>query len=164
MAWIGSFFLAAYLFSFDKDVFEFYTSRSRHLRLGWELWTTATHLREPFLRFMTNGQCLKLRASGYNYAAYRRSSFGGEEVGGEKVGRYVRKNEPLRRLTLPRIRSQGPKRKFEYWYPYFGLRYRSDADSDVLADYVLALIRSDAPNDEIRKASVENLEDFLRER
>jgi hypothetical protein len=40
----------------------------------------------------------------------------------------------------------------------------SDADSDVLADYVLALIRSDAPDDEIRKASVENLEDFLRER
>ena len=40
----------------------------------------------------------------------------------------------------------------------------SDADSDVLADYVLALIRSDAPDDEIRKVSVENLEDFLRER
>ncbi|PWY71761.1 hypothetical protein BO70DRAFT_389608 [Aspergillus heteromorphus CBS 117.55] len=39
----------------------------------------------------------------------------------------------------------------------------SDADSDVLADYVLALIRTDAPDDEIRKASVENLEDFLRE-
>ncbi|KAL4803482.1 hypothetical protein BDV18DRAFT_144834 [Aspergillus unguis] len=39
----------------------------------------------------------------------------------------------------------------------------SDADSDVLADYVLALIRSDAPDEEIRKASVENLEDFLRE-
>lgn len=40
----------------------------------------------------------------------------------------------------------------------------SDADSDVLADYVLALIRTDAPDDEIRQASVENLEDFLRER
>jgi len=40
----------------------------------------------------------------------------------------------------------------------------SDADSDVLADYVLALIRSDAPDDEIRKVSIENLEDFLRER
>src|SRR4051812_18777684 len=40
----------------------------------------------------------------------------------------------------------------------------SDADSDVLADYVLALIRSDAPDDEIRNTSVENLEDFLRER
>ncbi|KAF9890749.1 hypothetical protein FE257_005618 [Aspergillus nanangensis] len=39
----------------------------------------------------------------------------------------------------------------------------SDADADVLADYVLALIRSDAPDEEIRKASVENLEDFLRE-
>lgn len=40
----------------------------------------------------------------------------------------------------------------------------SDADSDVLADYVLALIRSDAPDDEIRRASIENLEDFLKER
>lgn len=39
----------------------------------------------------------------------------------------------------------------------------SDADSDVLADYVLALIRSDAPDDEIRQASIENLEDFLKE-
>ncbi|EFW14891.1 hypothetical protein D8B26_000459 [Coccidioides posadasii str. Silveira] len=39
----------------------------------------------------------------------------------------------------------------------------SDADADVLADYVLALIRSDAPDEEIRKVSVENLEDFLKE-
>ncbi|OJD18972.1 hypothetical protein ACJ73_08676 [Blastomyces percursus] len=39
----------------------------------------------------------------------------------------------------------------------------SDADSDVLADYVLALICSDAPDEDIRKASVENLEDFLKE-
>ncbi|KAE8363302.1 hypothetical protein BDV27DRAFT_8125 [Aspergillus caelatus] len=39
----------------------------------------------------------------------------------------------------------------------------SDADADVLADYVLALIRADAPDEEIRKASVEGLEDFLRE-
>lgn len=39
----------------------------------------------------------------------------------------------------------------------------SDADSEVLADYVLALISTDAPDDEIRKASVENLEDFLKE-
>lgn len=42
--------------------------------------------------------------------------------------------------------------------------YSSDADSDVLADYVLALVRSDAPAEEIKKVSVENLEDFLRER
>ncbi|OOQ90141.1 CCCH zinc finger and RRM domain protein [Penicillium brasilianum] len=39
----------------------------------------------------------------------------------------------------------------------------SDADSDVLADYVLALISTDAPDDEIKQTSVENLEDFLRE-
>ena len=42
--------------------------------------------------------------------------------------------------------------------------YSSDADSDVLADYVLALVRSDASAEEIKKISVENLEDFLRER
>lgn len=40
----------------------------------------------------------------------------------------------------------------------------SDADSDVLADYVLALVRTDAPDDENKRNSVENLEDFLRER
>lgn len=45
----------------------------------------------------------------------------------------------------------------------FALLHSSDADSDVLADYVLALIRSDAPDDEIKQTSVENLEDFLRE-
>ena len=39
----------------------------------------------------------------------------------------------------------------------------SDADSDVLADYVLALIRADAPEQELKKSAVENLEDFLRE-
>ncbi|KAI5294718.1 hypothetical protein KEM55_006482, partial [Ascosphaera atra] len=39
----------------------------------------------------------------------------------------------------------------------------SDADSDVLADYVLALIRTDGPDEEIKKATVENLEDFLKE-
>lgn len=43
------------------------------------------------------------------------------------------------------------------------LPHSSDADSDVLADYVLALISSDAPDDEIKQTSVENLEDFLRE-
>jgi hypothetical protein len=46
---------------------------------------------------------------------------------------------------------------------FFFFKFSSDADSDVLADYVLALIRSDAPDDEIRQASVENLEDFLKE-
>lgn len=44
-----------------------------------------------------------------------------------------------------------------------GLYCSSDADADVLADYVLALIRSDAPDEEIRQASIENLEDFLKE-
>ncbi|KAI9811885.1 MAG: hypothetical protein M1827_005236 [Pycnora praestabilis] len=39
----------------------------------------------------------------------------------------------------------------------------SDADSDVLADYVLALVRTEASDDEVRKNSIENLEDFLKE-
>jgi hypothetical protein len=39
----------------------------------------------------------------------------------------------------------------------------SDADSDVLADYVLALVRSDAPDEDIKRLSIDNLEDFLKE-
>ena len=38
----------------------------------------------------------------------------------------------------------------------------SDADSDVLADYVLALIRADTPEPELRASAIENLEDFLK--
>lgn len=40
----------------------------------------------------------------------------------------------------------------------------SDADSDVLADYVLALIRADTPEPELRANAIENLEDFLKGR
>ncbi|KAI9842834.1 MAG: hypothetical protein M1837_006855 [Sclerophora amabilis] len=39
----------------------------------------------------------------------------------------------------------------------------SDADSEVLADYVLALLRQDSPQEEVRKLCVEQLEDFLKE-
>ncbi|EON69236.1 hypothetical protein W97_08496 [Coniosporium apollinis CBS 100218] len=39
----------------------------------------------------------------------------------------------------------------------------SDADSDVLADYVLALVRSDDPDDQVKSNCLENLEDFLKE-
>ncbi|KAI9807652.1 MAG: hypothetical protein M1825_005593 [Sarcosagium campestre] len=39
----------------------------------------------------------------------------------------------------------------------------SDADSDVLADYVLALLRHESPETEVRKLSIEQLEDFLKE-
>ncbi|KAF2762102.1 hypothetical protein EJ05DRAFT_507689 [Pseudovirgaria hyperparasitica] len=39
----------------------------------------------------------------------------------------------------------------------------SDADSDVLADYVLALVKSDDPDDQVRATSLESLEDFLKE-
>ena len=37
----------------------------------------------------------------------------------------------------------------------------SDADSDVLADYVLALIRAESPEPELRATAIESLEDFL---
>ena len=43
------------------------------------------------------------------------------------------------------------------------LPVRSDADSDVLADYVLALIRADTPEPELRLNAIENLEDFLKD-
>lgn len=39
----------------------------------------------------------------------------------------------------------------------------SDADSDVLADYVLALIRTDTPLPQLRSDVLESLEDFLKE-
>lgn len=41
--------------------------------------------------------------------------------------------------------------------------FRSDADSDVLADYVLALIRAETPEPELRLSAIENLEDFLKD-
>lgn len=39
----------------------------------------------------------------------------------------------------------------------------SDADSDVLADYVLALVRSEDPDEQVKSNCLENLEDFLRD-
>lgn len=39
----------------------------------------------------------------------------------------------------------------------------SDADSDVLADYVLALLKSDEGDDQVRRNCQENLDDFLKE-
>ena len=39
----------------------------------------------------------------------------------------------------------------------------SDADADVLADYVIALLRHDADVDTIRKLFEEEIPDFLRE-
>lgn len=41
--------------------------------------------------------------------------------------------------------------------------YSSDADSDVLGDYVLALIRAETPEPELRLSAISNLEDFLQE-
>ena len=40
----------------------------------------------------------------------------------------------------------------------------SDADSDVLADYVLMLIKSEDPDDQVRTNCVQGLQDFLSER
>ena len=40
----------------------------------------------------------------------------------------------------------------------------SDADSEVLADYVLALIRNDGSLAELRSSAIENLDDFLKNR
>ena len=40
----------------------------------------------------------------------------------------------------------------------------SDADSDVLADYVLALLRHEQGEAEVKKLCVDQLDDFLRER
>ena len=39
----------------------------------------------------------------------------------------------------------------------------SDADSDVLADYVLALIRTDTPDLQLKVDVLESLEDFLKD-
>ena len=40
----------------------------------------------------------------------------------------------------------------------------SDADSDVLADYVLALVKSEDSDNQVKQNCLENLEDFLRTR
>lgn len=42
-------------------------------------------------------------------------------------------------------------------------QYSSDADADVLADYVLALLRHDGDVEAIRKLFEEEIPDFLRE-
>lgn len=42
--------------------------------------------------------------------------------------------------------------------------YSTDADADVLADYVLALVRSDEPDDQVKQNCLTNLEDFLAQR
>lgn len=40
----------------------------------------------------------------------------------------------------------------------------SDADPDVLAEYVLAILKSDVPDEEVRAQMLEHLPDFLNER
>jgi len=43
-------------------------------------------------------------------------------------------------------------------------RTSSDADSDVLADYVLALLRHDHTENEVKQLCIEQLDDFLKDR
>lgn len=43
------------------------------------------------------------------------------------------------------------------------MRSRSDADPDVLADYVLALLHHDGDEDSIRKLCESEIPDFLKE-
>lgn len=47
--------------------------------------------------------------------------------------------------------------------PFTDFENSSDADSDVLGDYVLALIRAETPEPELRLSAISNLEDFLQE-
>lgn len=42
--------------------------------------------------------------------------------------------------------------------------HSSDADSDILADFVLALVRTEDPDEQVKSNCLENLEDFLRDR
>ncbi|KAL9627930.1 MAG: hypothetical protein Q9164_007447, partial [Protoblastenia rupestris] len=39
----------------------------------------------------------------------------------------------------------------------------SDADPEILSDYIWAILQSDTTDEEIRKSAIENLEDFLKE-
>lgn len=41
--------------------------------------------------------------------------------------------------------------------------YRSDADADVLADYVLALLRHDGDTNTVRRLCEDEIPDFLKE-
>ena len=43
------------------------------------------------------------------------------------------------------------------------MRNRSDADSDVLADYVIALLKHDGDRDAVRKLCEQEIPDFLSE-
>ena len=54
--------------------------------------------------------------------------------------------------------------QFNHDRPQLTSCFSSDADSDVLADYVLALLRHDQGEHEVKGLCIEQLEDFLRER
>jgi RNA-binding protein 26 len=44
------------------------------------------------------------------------------------------------------------------------LLYSCDADPDVLAQYVLALLKNNKPSSELKVSVIEQLEDFLKDR
>jgi len=75
-------------------------------------------------------------------------------MGGEEVGRHV--------SCSPYIKGD-PFAKRKTLMGLLSMNDSSDADSDVLADYVLALIRADTPDEDSKKNAIENLEDFLRD-
>ena len=77
-------------------------------------------------------------------------------MGSEEAGRHV----SFLVLTVWNERFSGEKRVL---ISLDVMTNSSDADSDVLADYVLALIRADTPDEDLKKNAVENLEDFLRD-
>ena len=76
-------------------------------------------------------------------------------MGGEEVGRHV--------SCSPQSKKDGLGQKIPVLMGLLSVNNSSDADSDVLADYVLALIRADTPDEDLKKNAIENLEDFLRD-
>jgi RNA-binding protein 26 len=65
----------------------------------------------------------------------------------------IRSLEPM--LVFPSYRRNASDTEF--------CTVRCDADPEVLADYVLALLNHDAPEADLRKVFVSQLEDFLGE-
>lgn len=81
-------------------------------------------------------------------------------MGRQEAGRYV--SAPQICKTFQSIGKATFCQRFNKWL-IRPVMTSSDADSDVLADYVLALIRADTPEPELRLNAIENLEDFLKD-
>ena len=79
-------------------------------------------------------------------------------MGCEETGRHVRVDQ----FPGSQKARHVPEAVFYLSFSLTFVSTSSDADSDVLADYVLALVRADTPEPELRLNVIENLEDFLR--